>query len=75
MLFRSVNTIQTQLNAVSNSYPLIPKLKVDGIFGENTQKAVRIFQSIFNLSVDGIIGFETWYKISEIYVAVMKFSS
>ena len=69
-----VRTIQTQLNAISNNYPLIPKLKADGIFGINTQQSVITFQRIFNLTVDGIVGFSTWYKISEIYVAVVKFS-
>ena len=36
------------------------KLAVDGIFGANTQRAVRDFQSNNSLSVDGIVGNNTW---------------
>lgn len=66
-----VRTIQTQLNRISRDYPSIPKISVtDGVFGEQTESAVREFQNIFNLTPDGIIGKATWYKIKYIYVAV-----
>ncbi len=64
--------IQEQLNAISNNYPLIPKLTPDGIFGERTQEAVRTFQSVFGLTQDGIVGPRTWYRIQDIYVAVTR---
>ncbi len=64
--------IQEQLNVISDSYPLIPKLTPDGIFGENMLEAVRTFQSVFGLTQDGIIGPRTWYRIQEIYVAVTR---
>lgn len=35
----------------------------DGDFGTNTYKAVRKFQTAKNLSVDGIIGRQTWHKM------------
>lgn len=68
----SVRTIQEQLNEISNAYPRIPKVAVDGVFGDGTQNAVRTFQEIFGLSPDGVVGFNTWYKISAIYVAVSR---
>ena len=68
----SVLKIQEQLNAISNNYPLIPKLTPDGVFGEATQEAVRVFQGIFGLTQDGIVGSRTWYKIQDIYVAVTR---
>ncbi len=67
-----VRTIQEQLNAVSNAYPLIPKLAVDGIFGPLTAESVRVFQRIFDLPQTGTVDFATWYKISQIYVAVTR---
>ncbi|MCI5937989.1 MAG: peptidoglycan-binding protein [Eubacterium sp.] len=67
-----VRTIQRQLNVISDAYPLIPKIAEDGSFGPRTEEAVKTFQKIFNLTQDGIVGFRTWYKISEIYVGVSR---
>jgi len=71
----AVRTIQRQLNAISNNYPAIKKVAVDGVFGQSTTDAVKMFQSIFNLTQDGIVGFGTWYKISDIYVAIEKLAA
>ena len=61
-----------QLNRISQNFPLIPKVAVDGNFNEATQEAVKTFQKIFHLPQDGIVGKSTWYEISRIYVAVTK---
>ena len=67
----SVVTIQSELNRISQSYPAIPKISsVDGIFGAQTEAAVKKFQEIFNLTPDGIVGPATWYALVRIYVAV-----
>ena len=68
----SVQAIQAQLNRISDNYPSINKQVADGIFGENTEKAVKAFQKAFNLTQDGVVGKSTWYKISYIYTAVKK---
>ena len=66
-----VVTIQTELNRISQSYPAIPKISaVDGIFGARTEAAVRKFQEVFGLTVDGIVGNATWYALVRLYVAV-----
>lgn len=68
----AVRQIQEQLNAISNNYPLIPKIAADGIYGPATENAVKVFQSVFNLTQDGIVGRRTWYRIQDIYVAVTR---
>lgn len=64
--------IQEQLNVIADAYPALPKVTVDGIYGKETQNAVRIFQGIFGLGETGIVDYPTWYKIQEIYVAVSR---
>lgn len=64
--------IQEQLNVIADAYPALPKVMVDGIYGKETQNAVRIFQGIFGLGETGIVDYPTWYKIQEIYVAVSR---
>ena len=67
----SVVFIQVELNRISQNYPAIPKISpVDGIFGAQTEAAVRKFQEIFNLTVDGIVGSATWYALVRYYTAV-----
>ena len=67
-----VRQIQEQLNVIAEAYPAIPKVSVDGIYGEQTKAAIRKFQNIFGLSETGITDYSTWYKIQEIYVAVSR---
>ena len=67
-----VRQIQEELNVIAGAYPEIPKLTEDGIYGPETEAAVRKFQSIFGLPVTGEIDYKTWYKISEIYVGVSR---
>lgn len=38
-----VRQIQEQLNRISVNYPLIPKVTVDGTYGEQTANAVKVF--------------------------------
>lgn len=68
----AVRQVQRQLNIISNGYPLIPKISQDGIYGERTADAVRVFQEVFGLPATGVVDFPTWYKISEIYVGVSR---
>lgn len=70
---QEVREMQEFLNAIAINYPAIPVIfPVEGIFNESTEAAVRVFQRQFNLTVDGIVGKATWYKISYIYAAVRK---
>lgn len=68
-----VQTIQTYLNRIRRNYPAIPAITdPSGTFGQSTRAAVMKFQSIFNLTSDGIVGKSTWYKLSYIYTAVTR---
>lgn len=68
-----VQTIQTYLNRIRRNYPAIPAITDEaGVFGSSTDAAVRKFQSIFNLTSDGVVGKSTWYKISSLYAAVAR---
>ncbi|MBO5110684.1 MAG: peptidoglycan-binding protein [Clostridia bacterium] len=70
-----VRQVQIRLNRISKNYPSIPKIRnADGIFGPETEEAVREFQRIFSLDPDGIVGKATWYSIQRIYFAVKKIS-
>jgi peptidoglycan hydrolase-like protein with peptidoglycan-binding domain len=73
MAGNDVKTIQKQLNRISRNYPAIKKIEVvDGVFGVNTEEAVKDFQRIFNLKVTGMVDKSTWYKIAYIYTSVKR---
>ncbi len=68
-----VKSLQMYLNRISRNYPAIPKIPdVDGIFGSATENAVRSFQQIFGLEVNGIVNLATWNKITYIYTSVKR---
>ena len=65
--------IQIRLNRISKNFPAIPKIyPQDGVFGPETEEAVKEFQRVFNLTPDGIVGPATWYEIQAIYNAVKR---
>ena len=55
-----VTELQKLLN--KNGY----NLEVDGIFGANTQAAVRDYQQKNGLDVDGIVGVNTWGSLTKV---------
>ena len=67
-----VRQLQQQLNRIAHNYPAISKVTVDGIYGQGTADAVRVFQKVFGLPQSGITDFPTWYEISRIYVGVSR---
>ena len=69
-----VRTIQRQLNRIAVNYPAIPLSPTSGIFDQATENAVRAFQGIFNLAVDGIVGKATWYRIKQVWAGVKQLS-
>ena len=64
----AVKTLQTKLNKVGY------KLDVDGIYGDNTLKAVKSFQTKYKkeLEVDGVAGKNTITKLNAVIAAQSK---
>ncbi|MER2081253.1 MAG: peptidoglycan-binding protein [Ruminococcus sp.] len=67
--------IKRELNRIAQNYPAIPKIQfINGVFDAETENAVKVFQQIFSLEPDGIVGKATWYKIKQIFGAVKQLS-
>lgn len=60
---KQVKTLQRLLKATDYLGADKLPLTVDGIFGRNTDYAVRSFQKDNNVNVDGVVGIDTWSKL------------
>ncbi len=73
---KDVELLQIKLNRISGNFPGIPKIfPTDGFFDKSTTDAVKKFQEVFDLTVDGIVGRSTWYRIQLVYNGVKKLHS
>ena len=64
--------LQQYLNDVGDAYPSIPVLATDGKFGVETQNAVIMFQHLFDLKVDGVVGEKTWNRLLQMKSYLMR---
>ena len=72
-VLNEVKIIQTQLNRIAQNYPARPKIRLEnGLFGRDTEEAVRSFQQIFSLPVTGTVDKATWYAIKRYYNGVKQ---
>jgi len=63
-----VRALQEYLNYIAESYPEIPKVNVDGDFGQATEDAVRAFVELFNISGNPTrVSAAVWNAIINIY--------
>ncbi|MEG2083179.1 MAG: peptidoglycan-binding protein, partial [Oscillospiraceae bacterium] len=69
----SVGTMQRYLNVIGIYFTSIPKLTIDSKFGNGTRTAVIVFQGLFGLATDGIIGPVTWNRIVTVYLIVSEY--
>lgn len=58
---RSSNVLYLQKKLLSKLYPIT---MLDGIFGAETENAVKQFQQENGLTQDGVVGSQTWEKVS-----------
>jgi len=68
----SVRNIQYLLAYVERFYDEIPPLSLDGIFGEQTESAVRAFQRLFELPVTGEVDLPTWDALYRTYLGFIS---
>jgi len=60
----SVRQIQQAINRLAPLYPgRLWRISEDGIFGNGTRDAVMAVQSIFGLTIDGVVGPMTWERL------------
>lgn len=64
-----VRDLQTMLRVIAEAEPGLPKLNPDGIFGQDTKKAVMIFQQTHSLLPDGVVNEATWNAVADTYAA------
>ena len=62
-----VTALQEYLNYISDTYTEIPKVTVDGIFGDRTADAVLAYQRLFGIEPVGFVGAKTWNAITSTY--------
>lgn len=63
-----VRALQEYLNYISNTYPEIPRVNVDGSFGPSTAEAVRAFNELFNIPGNPErVTVQTWNSIISVY--------
>ena len=60
---RAVKELQYYLYLLSAYYSEIPQIAYDGIYGQATANAVRAYQRLFGLTVDGVAGRATWESV------------
>ena len=62
----AVRAVQSQIHSRGDG---ANQITIDGIFGPITNDAVRAFQTLLGLSVDGIVGPQTWNHLVNGYLA------
>ena len=62
-----VQEIQFYLYRISRFNPLINELRIDGVYGPNTENAVSSFEKAYGLPVTGVVTETVWKKIVDVY--------
>ena len=66
-----VLVLQYYLSYIASFVPTVPAVLIDGMFGEDTERAVRAFQSTYGLTADGVVGPITWREITDVYAGLV----
>ena len=65
-----IRLLQEYLLKLSEVYPEIPAVSVNGIFGTATRESVTAAQALFGLPVTGIVDALTWDAITDAYTDI-----
>ena len=67
----AIKEIQQYFLALSRAGVEVPRLKIDGVYGDETREAVRIFQALMGIPVTGIVDIITWNLLYSEYTAAL----
>ena len=67
-----VEQMQFWLSTLAQYESSIPSVTVDGIYGSGTAAAVRAFQRLYGLTVDGIVGLTTWTELYDQFRSIQS---
>ena len=62
-----IRSLQTMLRLIARKDPAIPSVIPDGIYGQDTIRAVTAFQQLYGVPVTGIADQQTWEAIVQEY--------
>ena len=69
---QAIYNLQRYLRQLSRFDPTIPVVDEDGIFGEETRRALSAFQQKYGLPVTGAADPETWARLFNEYLATVE---
>lgn len=67
-----VRSLQYYLDVLAQFTDALPDIEQDGYFGPATAAAVRAFQALAGLPVDGIVGPQTWLRLKQAYADILS---
>ena len=68
----AVEQLQFWLNTLAQYESSIPSLTVDGVYGTGTANTVRAFQRKYGLTVDGVVGRDTWTELYDQFRSIQS---
>lgn len=68
----AVRQVQLWLQFLSRINPVITSVNPDGVFGPDTERAVRQFQLYYGIPPTGTVDLNTWKKLKEEYYSASK---